>query len=386
MPRDLGHNGNGQNGSGHNGNGHNGNGHNGNGHNANRPIAGDRAVAGASSDDRLGPQLPFLGVTVSVVIPALDEARNLPHVLPQIPPWVDEVVLVDGGSEDETLEVARSLLPAIRVIEELRPGKGAALQTGFAAARGDIIVTLDADGSADPAEIPAFVGCLLAGADFAKGSRFIQGGGTTDMERLRRAGNWGLKRLVKVAFGGHYSDLCYGYNAFWRHLLPVIDGEADGFEIETLMNVRVLAAGMRVTEVASHEARRIHGQSHLKTFRDGFRVLRTIIREWWRLPRRAGRAVASPAGWNRPSLPDRRLTAGDRRKGDRRDELTARSPRMNDRRAGLERRIAARQRRLHSDHRGCGLEVLVGLRSSGQWGEEFGAAIADPAMGGAPSA
>jgi hypothetical protein len=219
------------------------------------------------------------GVSVSVVVPTLNECRNLPHVLPRIPAWVDEVVLVDGGSDDGTVEVAQALLPRIRVVREYRPGKGAALQAGFQAARGDIIVTLDADGSADPAEIPAFVGCLLAGADYAKGSRFAQGGGTRDMELLRKAGNWGLRLLVRIAFGGRYSDLCYGYNAFWRHVLPVIEGDADGFEIETLMNVRVLAAGLQVAEVASHEEARIHGESHLNTFRDGFRVLRMIVRE-----------------------------------------------------------------------------------------------------------
>ena len=218
-------------------------------------------------------------VRVSVIVPTLNEAPNLPHVLPRIPTWVHEVVLVDGGSVDGTVEVARKLLPDIRVIGQERPGKGAALQAGFEAASGEILVTLDADGSTDPAEIPLFVGCLLGGADFVKGSRFVQGGGTDDMELHRRAGNWMLRGLVRAAFGGRYSDLCYGYNAFWRRVLPVIEGDADGFEIETLMNVRVLAAGMKVAEVPSHEARRIHGLSNLCTFKDGYRVLRLIIRE-----------------------------------------------------------------------------------------------------------
>jgi glycosyltransferase involved in cell wall biosynthesis len=218
---------------------------------------------------------------VSVVIPALNEEENLPHVLPRIPDWVDEVILVDGLSVDKTVELARTLIPKLRVVEHLVPGKGAALQAGWKAARGDIVITLDADGSADPAEIPAFVGPLLAGADFAKGSRFLQGGGTADMGPLRRTGNWGLRLLVKIGFGGQYSDLCYGYNAFWRErVVPVLESDADGFEIETLMNIRVLTAGLKVAEVPSYEAERIHGESNLRTFRDGFRVLRTIVREW----------------------------------------------------------------------------------------------------------
>jgi glycosyltransferase involved in cell wall biosynthesis len=218
-------------------------------------------------------------VTVSVVVPALNEAANLPHVLPRIPAWVHEVILVDGDSHDATVAVARELVPDIRVVEQDRPGKGAALQAGFRAATGDIIVTIDADGSTDPGEIPLFVSCLMRGADFVKGSRFVQGGGTDDMGPLRRSGNWALRGIVRATFGGRYSDLCYGYNAFWRHVLPVLDGDADGFEIETLMNIRVLAAGLRVAEVPSHEAARINGESNLRTFRDGYRVLRLIARE-----------------------------------------------------------------------------------------------------------
>lgn len=238
-------------------------------------------TAEGSSDHDHSTAWPFVvgAGGVSVVIPALNEARNLPHVLPRIPAWVDEILLVDGGSDDETVAVARSLIPSIRVIGQDRPGKGAALRAGFAAAQGDIIVTLDADGSTDPAELPAFVGCLLSGADFVKGSRFLQGGGTDDMGVVRKAGNWALSSAVRTAFGGRYSDLCYGYNAFWRRILPVLEGDADGFEIETMLNVRALAAGMRVAEVPSFEGRRIYGLSNLSTWRDGYRVLRTITRE-----------------------------------------------------------------------------------------------------------
>jgi glycosyltransferase involved in cell wall biosynthesis len=230
--------------------------------------------------------------TVSVVVPALNEARNLPFVLPRIPGWVHEVILVDGGSRDATVEVARSLFPDIRVIGQPRRGKGAALQAGFKAATGDIIVTLDADGSADPSEIPLFVSCLCGGADFVKGSRFLQGGGTADMGPLRQVGNALLRVSVRLAFGGRYSDLCYGYNAFWRRILPAIEGDADGFEIETMMNVRVLAAGLRIAEIPSYEAARIHGTSNLRTFRDGARVLGVILRERVLL----GAPAATPSG------------------------------------------------------------------------------------------
>ena len=217
--------------------------------------------------------------TVSVVVPAKNEGRNLPFVLGRIPTWVGEIILVDGNSSDDTVAVARQHVPDIAVITQDRPGKGAALRCGFAAARGDIIVSLDADGSTDPAEIPVFVGALLSGADFVKGSRFLQGGGTDDMEWYRWLGNWGFVRLVKLRFGGKFTDLCYGYNAFWRDVLPLMQLDRDdGFEIETSMNLQALRAGLNIKEVPSMEYPRIHGRSNLRTIPDGWRVLSTIIR------------------------------------------------------------------------------------------------------------
>lgn len=220
--------------------------------------------------------------TISLIIPAKNEAKNLPHVLPFIPQDVDEVILVDGKSTDGTVEVARSLRPDIRVVTQTGKGKGNALRAGFAAARGDIIVMIDADGSTDPREMPVFVSTLMAGADFVKGSRFMQGGGSADITSLRKFGNWGLTTLVKLMYGGNFTDLAYGYAAFWRRILPPLELDGEGFEIETMMNVRALRSGVRVAEVPSFEAERIHGQSNLNTFRDGWRVLKTIMREWVR--------------------------------------------------------------------------------------------------------
>jgi glycosyltransferase involved in cell wall biosynthesis len=219
---------------------------------------------------------------VSVVVPAWNEAENLSHVLPNIPSWVHEVILVDGYSTDDTVAVAQKLLPEIRVVMQEGKGKGAALRTGFKAATGEIIVMLDADGSMDPREIPAYVGLLLAGADLVKGSRFLQGGGTADMPWYRRLGNQVFTTMVHVLFGGRYSDLCYGYSAFWKSALSSLRLDGDGFEIETMINVRALQAKLKVAEVPSFEALRIHGVGKLKTFPDGWRVLKTIWREWAR--------------------------------------------------------------------------------------------------------
>ena len=248
---------------------------------------------------------------VSIVIPALNEALNLPHVFARIPEDIHEIILVDGYSEDDTVLVARRLSPDVRVMNQTRKGKGNALACGLAAATGDIIAMIDADGSADPQEIPSFVDALLDGADFAKGTRYAKGGGSVDITRLRSLGNRLLTSLFNLCYRVRYSDLCYGYNVFWRQHTPVLGLDAtavspgdgneqcwgDGFEVETLVHIRVAKAGLAVTEVPSFEHARIHGVSNLNAFSDGIRVLRTILTE----RRQAGRPSPQPSA--RPSAP-----------------------------------------------------------------------------------
>jgi len=228
-----------------------------------------------------------------VVVPTLNEARNLPQVFSRLPPDVYEVIVVDGHSVDDTIAVARQLRPDVRVVQQTRRGKGNALACGFEAATGDVIAMVDADGSTDPGEIPTFVDALLSGADFAKGTRFAAGGGSSDITRLRRLGNRLLGAVVNLCHGTHYSDLCYGFNVFWQKYVPVLDLDitsppspggdgllwGDGFEIETLIHMRVAAEGLRVAEVPSFEHPRIHGVSNLDAFSDGLRVLMTILVE-----------------------------------------------------------------------------------------------------------
>ncbi|HYB87566.1 MAG TPA: glycosyltransferase family 2 protein [Streptosporangiaceae bacterium] len=216
---------------------------------------------------------------VSLVIPAKNEARNLAWVLEQIPDSVNEVILVDGESTDATLMMATWCRPDIRIVAEQQPGKGCALRSGFAAATGDVIVMLDADGSMSPQEIPRYLYFLDNGYDFVKGSRFVAGGGSLDITRLRSAGNRALLTLINTLYRVRLTDLCYGFCAFRRCYLEYLQLEASGFEIEAEMVIGALRAGLRVAEVPSFELPRRSGRSNLHAIRDGTRVLRTLLRD-----------------------------------------------------------------------------------------------------------
>jgi glycosyltransferase involved in cell wall biosynthesis len=238
-----------------------------------------------------------VGPRVSVVIPTLNEEKNLPHVFARLPDGLHEVVIVDGHSTDDTVAVARRLRPGVRIITQPGRGKGNALAAGFAACTGDIVVTVDADGSTDPAEIPRFVAALCNGADFVKGSRFAQGGGSSDITLTRRLGNRALNTLVNALYHTSYTDLCYGFNAFWARCLPYMRVDCDGFEVETLVNVRIAKAGLTIHEVPSRERDRIHGRSNLHAVRDGSRILRTIALE--RMSARSQRLTRGRIVWRR---------------------------------------------------------------------------------------
>lgn len=220
-----------------------------------------------------------LGSTVSVIIPTLNEAENLAFVLNTIPAWVNEIVVVDGRSTDDSVRVAKVLRPDLRIVHEARRGKGAALRAGLAAATGDIRIMMDGDGSMDGGDIEAFRDALVGGADYVKGSRFCDQGGSADITRLRRFGDWGICLLIRSLFGAKYTDGTYGFKAVRSDCLDKIRIDTDGFEVELLIDIRAHRAGLRTVEVPCFETHRIHGNSNLRALPDGLRCFRVIAHE-----------------------------------------------------------------------------------------------------------
>lgn len=216
--------------------------------------------------------------TITVVVPAMNEERNIAWVLERVPSYVDEILLVDGHSTDDTVRVARQVRPDIRIVPQRGCGKGAAMRTGFEEAVGDYVVVLDADGSMDPSEIDYYISALESGYDLVKGSRELRGGGSLDLTRLRRWGNRVLVATVNLTWGSEFTDLCYGFLAFRRDRLDDLALTGRGFEIETEITLNAIHAGLRIAEVPTVELLRHYGASNLNAWRDGRRILGYLVR------------------------------------------------------------------------------------------------------------
>jgi hypothetical protein len=232
-------------------------------------------------------------LTLSVVIPTWNEAANIGPVLNQLAGF-DDVVLVDAFSEDGTVDIARRVRPDLQLVQRKARGKGDALRAGFAAASGDVIVIMDADGSMDAGEIDVFLSMIALGFDLVKGSRLACGGGSHDLTLVRHLGNAALCKLANALFRTQWTDLCYGYLAFRRDCLPRLALNADGFEIESQILAHAALAGLRIAEIPSIEMPRLSGESHLNARRDGTRILKTILAARFSPRARRSAAVLRP--------------------------------------------------------------------------------------------
>ncbi len=215
---------------------------------------------------------------ISVVIPTLNEERNIRKAIDGIKTALNgfsfEIIVVDKYSKDKTTKYAKA--KGARLIYT-GGGKGYALRRGFEAAKGKIIISMDADLSNKPGEIKLIVVGIETGYDICMGSRFIIGGGSEDMSLLRKFGNKFFVGMVNLIYHSNYSDMCYGYRGFRKSVIKKLKLKSDGFGIETEINIRAKKVGLRILEVPSFEKMRGYGRSNLRTFRDGYMILKTIF-------------------------------------------------------------------------------------------------------------
>lgn len=219
-------------------------------------------------------------LTVRIIVPTLNEEKNIQLLLKElIELGYCDVIVIDGKSVDNTVKIARCY--GAKAVIQKGNGKGAAVREALTnyCEGVDAVIMMDADGSMDPKEIPRFIERLDWGADVVKGSRFLSGGYTHDMTLLRKIGNAIFTKTFNLLFSTRYSDLCYGYIGFSRYSIEILGDllKSNGFEIETEILIQAEKEGLNVSEVPSTEFLRKNGDSNLRTFKDGRRILRTLI-------------------------------------------------------------------------------------------------------------
>ncbi|MEM5773336.1 MAG: glycosyltransferase family 2 protein [Candidatus Aenigmatarchaeota archaeon] len=223
-------------------------------------------------------------IKVSIIIPTLNEEENIPLILKEIKKFFSqrrdysyEIIVVDGYSQDKTVEVAKRF--GCKIVYD-DSGKGSAILKGMKASKGEIIITMDADMSQRPIELGLMIEGIRAGYDIVMGSRFIQGGGTEDMPWYRKLGNKFFVFLVNLFWKTKYTDLCYGYRSFKNGVWKKLRLKSSGFGIETEISIKAAKMGFKVLEVPSFEKKRLYGEGKLKTFKHGWIILKTILKEW----------------------------------------------------------------------------------------------------------
>ena len=216
---------------------------------------------------------------VEMIIPTINEEKTINLVIDKALKFVGSILVIDGGSTDNTVETAKEM--GAKIVHQNSRGKGLALREAFEHVDGEIVVLLDGDGSMSPEEIPLFVKQIDAGADVVKGSRFMVEGGSEDISRIRKFGNAFFLFLVNMIYGTNFSDLCYGFIVLRKDAVKKLACtlRSKGFNIETEILIKSKKLGLKIVEVPSFESQRLFGRSRLKALRDGFSILCTIVRE-----------------------------------------------------------------------------------------------------------
>jgi glycosyltransferase involved in cell wall biosynthesis len=222
-------------------------------------------------------------LSVSVVIPVFNEEVTIGNVVTRTKRTMEqlgasyEILVVDDGSDDRSADIAQEL--KAHVLRKAHQGKGFALRYGFRHAKGELVVTLDADGSHKPEEIPLVLRYILEDrADFVVGSRFADSeDNKTKIPKINRTGNRMFNDLIWYLTGAKITDSQSGFRAIRSSLIKSMNLGSYGYEVESEMLVKALKMGARVTETPISFVQRTVGNSKLDPIRDGTRILYAII-------------------------------------------------------------------------------------------------------------
>lgn len=227
--------------------------------------------------------------SITILVPTLNEIEGMKVIMPQIRrEWYDQILVVDGGSTDGTLEYARA--QGYDVVVQRRPGIRHAYIEAFPLIRGDIVVTFSPDGNSLPHLIPQLTSKVQAGYDMVIASRYCRGAQSEDDDVVTAFGNFVFTRLINLLHGSDYTDAMVMFRAYRTRLFSELGLDREEayapekllrtvIGVEPLLSIRAAKRRLRVCEIPGDEPRRIGGQRKLQVVRWGGAYLLQVVRE-----------------------------------------------------------------------------------------------------------
>lgn len=217
---------------------------------------------------------------VTLLAPTLNEIEAVRIVLPKIrKEWVDEILVIDGGSTDGTIEFCKKM--GYIVYSQVGRGYGVGMREGALRAKGELVIEFPPDGNSMPEKIPEIVSKLKEGYDFVIASRYKSGAKSYDDDFLTSKGNWAFTKLVNLFFGADYTDALIGFRGYRKAIFPGLNMDAVGLSWSIQMPIKFAKRKLRVAEIPADEPKRIGGIRKMKPFKTGWEIFRVLAREFF---------------------------------------------------------------------------------------------------------
>lgn len=219
-------------------------------------------------------------LTTTLIIPTLDEIHAVQVIMPQIKKeWVDQILIIDGGSTDGTVEYFRT--HGYELHTQNKKGYGEAIKQAMLQAKGEIIIEFTPDGNSLPEAIPQLIQKIHAGYDLVVASRYKDMAKSLDDDWLTAFGNWMFTAIVNVLFRCNLTDALVAYRAYRKQTALTLGLDEFGLAWPCQNSLRFIWKGYRVIEIPVDEPARIGGIRKMKPFKTGMEIVRLILREFF---------------------------------------------------------------------------------------------------------
>ncbi len=215
----------------------------------------------------------------TLVIPTMNEIDGMRKIMPKIKKeWVDQILIVDGGSKDGTIEYAKENKYEIMI--QKTKGIGNGYREALPLVRGDIIITFSPDGNSVPEKIPEVVEKMREGYDLLIVSRYLLGAKSYDDDFFTKIGNKVFTKTINLLFGGKYSDSLVIFRAYKKNLISDLKIDAVHMTFEEQISIRAAQKRLKIVEIPGDEPPRIGGERKIKVFKLGYALWMEIFKNF----------------------------------------------------------------------------------------------------------